>query len=282
MNFDFNLVNIINNLSDDTPYRTEELLSISKQIYNLEKNNIQIYECNNFTIKKYYVTINNKQRSYLIKIPKKYDISTINNCIMFFHGSRDLHWHVALLSTNMMSDKFITIYLQGTNQGIFDLEEPHIHKHYKYITYGENFFEIRDFANNFNEDIEYVKSVKNDVIIKYNFTNFYAVGHSNGGVFICLFPIYLSNEFKALVSHQGGIGFDEWFYIPFEKTNLIIKKTPIYFYTGTNDIHKIPCIEAYNIFLNEGFDSQLYIENGLNHNWNKNCEDNIFSYLLKY
>jgi hypothetical protein len=46
----------------------------------------------------------------------------------------------------------------------------HLHKHYGYVSFGENFFEIRHNANNFKDDIEYVKMVR-DIILK-NFTSF--------------------------------------------------------------------------------------------------------------
>jgi len=276
-----NLATLLNSLPE-VSYRHNDNLYISKQIYQLEKNNVKKFECNTFIIYKYNVLLNSKLRSYLVKIPKKNDIKNIKKCIMFFHGSRDLHWEVALLSTNMLSTDFITIYLQGNNQGEFNLEEPHIHKDYGYITYGENFFEIRENTSNFYEDIEYVKLVKENVILKYKFIDFYAIGHSNGGVFVCLFPIYLPNEFKAIVSHQGGMGWDEWFNISFEKLDLTSNKPFMYFYTGSEDIHKIPCIQAHTIFTNEGFNSKLYIENGLKHTWEKYHEVNIYEYLLQF
>lgn len=276
------IINLINNKLVDGYRIEEQQLEISMLIYELEINNIEMIEFENFIIKKYNILIGNKMRSYLVKIPTKCDVSQISKCILFFHGSRDLHWDVALISTNMIHEQFITVYLQGNNQGNFELESPHLHEHYKYVSYGENFFEIRDFTENFYEDLNYVKCVKNDLILKYNFTNFYAIGHSNGGVFVTLFPIYLPNEFKALVSHQGGIGWDEWFNIPFEKIKNEDTKTPIYFYSGTDDVHKIPCIQAHKLFINEEFNSEIYIEDGLNHTWNKSCENNLYNYLLKY
>ena len=276
------LVDIINN-SQNISYRNSNNLFISEKIYYLEKNNVKIFECDTFKVYKYDILLKNtKMRSYLVKIPKNVDITTIKKCIMFFHGSRDLHWEVALLSTNMLSNNFITIYLQGNNQGDFNLEKPHIHKTHGYITYGENFFEIRDTVFNFYEDIEYVQLVKLDVILKYSFIDFYAIGHSNGGVFVCLFPIYLPNEFKALVSHQGGMGWDEWFNIPFEKLDLNSIKPAMYFYTGSEDIHLIPCIQAHQIFTNEQFKSELYIEDGLKHTWEKNHEKRIYAYFTLF
>jgi hypothetical protein len=61
---------------------------------------------------------------------------------------------------------------------------------------------------------------------------------------------------------------------------LTSKKPSIYFYTGSDDIHKIPCIQAHQIFTNEQFDSKLYIEDGLTHTWKKYHEINIYDYLL--
>lgn len=274
----------------DHKYRTKDLLDISTEIYNLEINNIDTFETPDYIIYKHYVQVGDDvSRSYLIKIPKTCNLSNVKKCIMFFHGSRDLHWNVAILSTNMLHEDYITIYLQGNNQGCFNLEIPHIHKNYGYITYGENFFEIRDYLDNFIEDIKYVKLVKKNVMSKYNLNMFYAIGHSNGGVFVTLLPFYLPGEFKALISHQGGMGYDEWFNIPFEKiTNTEptkptdLKSPPIYFYTGTHDIHKIPCIQAHQLFLNEGFDSTIFIEENVSHTWNKSCEPRLFKYLSNY
>jgi hypothetical protein len=77
------------------------------------------------------------------------------------------------------------------------------------------------------------------------------------------------------------LGYDEWFNIPFELLKNTDKKTPIYFYTGTLDIHLEPCIQAYKIFTNEGFKSSIYIEQNLKHTWNKDCENHILNYLLE-
>lgn len=279
------LINYVDSLdnNNETNYRTKNVLNISKMIYELEVNNIVFFKCKKFSVIKKYVTLsNNKMRSYLIKISNTFDYTTPTDCTLFFHGSRDLHWDVALISTNMLNDNFLTVYLQGNNQGSFELEMPHLHKFYNYVSYGENFFEIRDYVSNFNEDIEYVKLVKNTIIETYQIKNFNAVGHSNGGVFVCLFPVYLPNEFNKIVSHQGGMGWDEYFNIPFEKLDEYNKRNEkMYFYTGSEDIHKVPCIQAHNIFTNEGYKSVLYIEPNLKHTWNKSCENKIFEYLNK-
>ena len=284
MNIQNELVEYIGTMNENNiehKYRNTNLLNVAKKIYQLEINEVKTFECKKFTINKYYVELKNgKKRSYLVKIAKDRNNGNIKKCIMFFHGSKDLHWDVALQSTNFLSNEFITIYLQGNNQGNYELEEPHIDKDYGCLSYGQNYFEIRYFADNFMEDIEYVKLVKKDVAKKYSFVEFYAVGHSNGSTFICLFPIFLPNEFIALFSHQGGMGWDEWFYIPFEKLDTTAKKPFVYFYTGTEDIHKIPCIQAHQIFTNEGFESKLYIEENLGHTWKKYHEQHIYDYFL--
>jgi len=289
-----NLLSFINeNYNKNTHYRTLELLQLSKQIYQLEINNITQFECDHFIINKY--TLPNK-RSYLVKTPK--NSNNITKCILFFHGSRDLHWDCALLSTNLISNKYldyIIVYLQGNNQGVFNLEEPHLHPQYGYISYGENFFEIRDSAINFTGptdptgptgptgDINYVKEVKENIKNKYNTSEFFAIGHSNGGVFLTLFPIYLPGEFSKLISHQGGMGYDEYFNIPFhleKKLDNNFKLPDMLFYTGTEDIHFLPCVQAHNIFLNEGFNSEIYIEKGLKHTWRKCDEWRMLDFLF--
>lgn len=266
----------INKLQANNSYRTGDFLNLAKKIYYLEINNVLKFSTEKYDIYKHHVMLaNGKQRSYLIKINKNIDISKIKNCIFFFHGSRDLHWDVAMVSTNLLSDDFIVVYLQGH----LNLIEPTIHEHYNYVTYGENFWEIRDFVPQFDEDIEYIKLVKFDIDRLYGFSNYFAIGHSNGGVFVCLLPIYLPGFFKAVVSHQGGMGYDQWFYVPFEKMKKEDKLCPIYFYTGEYDIHKDPSIQAHNIFNNEGWDSTLYIEPGLIHKWNKECESKLLDYF---
>ncbi len=63
-----------------------------------------------------------------------------------------------------------------------------------------------------------------------------------------MFPIYLPNEFIALISHQGGMGYNEFFNIPFEKLDETTIKPSIYFYTGTDDIHKVPGAKTIQIY----------------------------------
>ncbi len=67
------LISTINEKSNnDTPYRTPELIELSKQVYLLEISDMETFECDKFIVYKHYVELQNKQRcSYLVKIPKK-------------------------------------------------------------------------------------------------------------------------------------------------------------------------------------------------------------------
>ena len=257
-------------------YRTIECLERAKKAYELETSGAVRYETDEYVLIKDFVFIG-YHRSFLIKIPKN---NNVKYCMFFFHGSRDLHFDVAMNSTNLQHENFIVVYFQGDNQGVLNLEPPHIHKHHGYVSFGENFFEIRHGTDNFKNDVDYVKMVRNYILEKYDINIFYAVGHSNGGVFLCLAPIFLSGMFKKIISHQGGMGYDEWFNVPFELLKDTDEKTPIHFYTGTLDVHLEPCIQAHKIFTNEGFESSIFIKDGEKHTWNKECEEHIFNYLL--
>ena len=258
-------------------YRKPRMLDKSIEVYQLEIQNVLFFEKDNYLIYKYYVG----ERSYIVKMKKNLN-QIPKKCIMFFHGSKDLHWDCAILSTDMVDDDYIVVYLQGNNQGVYQLEPPHVDKDYGYISYGNNYFEIRDFADNFDADIKYVQDVIQDVGLKYDLTKFYAVGHSNGGVFVCLFPIYLPGKFIAIISHQGGMGWDEHFNIPFEKIDEKYTKPHMFFFTGSDDIHLTPCIQAHNIFTIESFDSVLHIEPNLTHTWRKIDEKYIFDFFNKF
>ena len=49
----------------------------------------------------------------------------------------------------------------------------------------------------------------------------------------------------------------------------------------SHDIHKEVCVEAHNLFTSDGYHSELYIENGLEHTYNKSCERYILNFFGK-
>ena len=116
-------------------FRSPRMLDKSIEVYQLEIQNVLFFEKDNYLIYKYYVG----ERSYIVKMKKNLN-QIPKKCIMFFHGSKDLHWDCAILSTDMVDDDYIVVYLQGNNQGVYQLEPPHVDKDYGYISYGNNYF----------------------------------------------------------------------------------------------------------------------------------------------
>jgi predicted esterase len=202
---------------------------------------------------------------------KSYDL------LLFYHGSCDSAWANALEYTGFseLDDNIITVYGQASG----NIVPSHKHSIYSYTSFGELFWEIRDCVKGFDEDLDYTKIVIEIMKKMYDIKKVYFVSHSNGGVFALLMAVYMSNYFDAIVSHQGGMGFDPHFYVDFSKASC--NKPRMLFYTGTFDIHKKVCEEAHELFKSEGYDSELYIENGLEHTYDKACEPYILNFLKK-
>lgn len=59
------------------------------------------------------------------------------------------------------------------------------------------------------------------------------------------------------------------------------QKTPILFYTGENDLHKIPCQLAYTIFKDQGFPVDIFIEKDIGHEYFSNCEEYLLNWCNK-
>lgn len=125
----------------------------------------------------------------------------------------------------------------------------------------------------------YTRALVGDMKEQYSINNVYFIGHSNGGVFALLLAIYTPNMFKGIISHMGGIGYDPDLYLNF---NVMIdndNKTPILFYTGENDLHKIPCEIALNIFQKEKFPVDIIVEKDIGHEYLPNCEEHILEWI---
>lgn len=162
-----------------------------------------------------------------------------------------------------------------------NIVEPYIHEYYKDIYYGELYFEVRDNVPDFDEDIQYTKNVINLTKEKYKINNIFALGISNGGVFCTLLSIHLSEVFKGIISYVGGVGWDEGFYLDFEKVNYHKRISKILFYTGEHDIHLDPCKWGNQIMTDNGFDSNLIIVPNMSHEYLINLEENFLSFFLK-
>ncbi len=220
-------------------------------------------------------------RYFFIYINNDIDYNDGINLLLFYHGSRDIAMNCILSTTSLIktfgSDKsWIVVF--GQCDGI--IQDPYIHKGYGKIAYGEIYWGITGVQNMY-EDIEYTKNIVQIMSTRYNINKKAIMGHSNGGVFSLLIPIFLSNLFDFVISHQGGIGFDPLFGLDFHLVNENDNKPKILFYTGSNDIHKNVCKIAHNIFLAKKYETDIIIIDGLDHNYKKECEPVIKSWIEK-
>lgn len=116
----------------------------------------------------------------------------------------------------------------------------------------------------------------------YTIRRIFSIGHSNGGVFNLQLAIYLPNTFAGIISHQGGIGYDPGYYLDFSRLKEEDNKTPILFYTGTDDIHREPCEWAANIFRDANFPVDIFIEQGARHSYLSSAEEFMMSWLMTH
>ena len=206
-------------------------------------------------------------RFYLHRKPC--DLATSHDVIIYYHGSRDIaitqSEYTNLLSLN---DKYIIAFGQASGEQC----TPYVDE-YGFAAFGEIYWGLA--GDQFEEDLLYTRALILDLQDQYNINNIYFIGHSNSGVFALLLALYLPNTFTKIVSHMGGIGYDPCLQLQF---NQDARKTPILFYTGEYDLHKEACESAKTIFISQGFEVDLYIEQGLGHEYHHTCE----SYILKW
>jgi predicted esterase len=215
-------------------------------------------------------------RYYLHTIPAQ----PKNDLILFYHGSRDTAWAQALEYTNLVSTAETNNCIIVFGQASGTINKPTFHPYYLDASFGELYWEIRDYEPQFKEDLAYTQTIITEMQTQYDINHIYFIGHSNGGVFAILLALYMPNTFRAVVSHMGGIGYDPAFYLNFDLLKETDQKVPILFYTGENDIHRKPCESAQNIFRGEDFSKvDIHIELDIGHEYLANCEDYILNWL---
>lgn len=219
------------------------------------------------------------KRFFIYTLPELSSISSeVYDLIIFYHGARgNAYEQVAL--TNLASylrRNIITVYGQCSGE----MEEPYIHPNYNHIAYGEIYWEIRDSDPSFLCEIEYTEAIIQYMRANYRIRSIFTIGHSNGGVFNLQLAIHLPNVFSGIVSHQGGVGYDPGYYLDFSCMKEDDKKTPLLFYTGTDDIHREPCQWAASIFADANFPVDLFIEEGAQHKYLSSAEDYMINWLI--
>jgi predicted esterase len=224
-------------------------------------------------------------RFFIFTLPESHHNSSLPqesrssyDLLIFFHGSRgNVYNQLALTNlSSYLSQGIITAYGQCSGEMV----EPYVHPSYRAINYGEIYWEIRDRDPQFHEDVSYTREIIRYMRDHYPIHRIFTIGHSNGGVFNIQLALHMPNIFAGIVSHQGGIGYDPRYYLDFSVMNEEDHKTPILFYTGTDDIHKDPCIWAADIFRDAGFPVELYIEQDGKHRYESTSEPFMIRWLL--
>ena len=211
-------------------------------------------------------------RYFFIFLNNDIDYTKQLNLLLFYHGSRDIAMNCVLSSTTLIKTfGNDNNWLVAFGQCDGEIHEPYIHKGYGKIAYGEIYWNITNIQNK-QKDIEYTRKIVEIIQNNYNINKKIMMGHSNGGVFSLLIPIYLPNLFDIIVSHQGGMGFDPYFGLDFDLVNINDNKPKLLFYTGTLDMHKGVSKIAHDVFLAEKYDSSIIIIDGLDHNYKHECE----------
>lgn len=220
-----------------------------------------------------YLEIRNILRYYYVVYPEVVDENT--QTIIFYHGSRGDAFFSLVEKSRLIQfvDTLNFILIFGQSLGL--RKEPHIDEIYGGTSFGDCYWEIRDLKEGFFNDLEYTERIiSNESSKKVNF-----IGHSNGGVFACLLAIYCDNKFSNIISHMGGIGWDDNFTLDFK--NRKGGSPNLLFYTGTEDVHLKPCVWANDIFQTEGYNSQIYIEEGRKHSYHYSSEKIILDFIFK-
>lgn len=220
---------------------------------------------------------------YIIPKPRMWSETEhpeLKHVLFFYHGSRSIALEKALINTNLikLASEYNMIIFFGQADGV--IKTPEIHPIYNNITFGEVYWGIKS-SQNMSSDIKYTSDVIDYFKAHYNSDCFYYMGHSNGGVFALLLSVWLPNSFRAIVSHKGGLGYDNLFYLDFDQLNPSDRRTPILFFTSEHDIHRPVCKQAHELFSNMDFSSTLMMVPHDGHEYNQKYERTILDWLIK-
>lgn len=252
---------------------TEEYLSCYKNYINQDGlENPIIYK--NRKIHRINITINDQDRFFLF-VPSVLEES---KSIIFYHGSRSTAYEMVFITTNLL-ENFEGNIIFGQAYSDTPVLEPYIHPKFKDISFGDFYFEIRDYLPQFTVDLEYTK-----YLIDYlnNSSNINFIGHSNGGIFGLLLAVHIKpGLLNSITSHMGGIGWDSNYFLDFSLIDQYDKLPKIIIYTGEYDEYKEPSEQARDIFMNYDFAVDFYVEPKSKHEYHSGIVEPIILEKLK-
>jgi poly(3-hydroxybutyrate) depolymerase len=207
-----------------------------------------------------------------------HDDSRSLDLVVFLHGSRDIALMQALEDTNLLQETRRRGMMVAFGQCRGTIEDPHPDERFGSLCFGEIYWGIKN-SEDAQADIDYVAALVADVRSRVAIRHVHAIGHSNGGVFVLLLALAHPSLFATVVSHQGGLGWDPECVFDFDSLEEGERKPRMLFYTGEHDEYRLPCQNGHAIFVDEGFDSTLFVEPGLEHGYDFSCEPYILDWM---
>ncbi len=146
------------------------------------------------------LTVDERQRSYLVHVPQNYDQDRPTPVVLIFHGAgTNADITVRLTGLNQKSEEvgFIAVYPNGTGTGIFRTWNAGGRKGM--------------LAEKSADDVKYVANLLDDLatMINADTRQVYATGISNGGMMCYRLAAELSDRIAAIAPVAGAMAVDE-------------------------------------------------------------------------
>ena len=146
------------------------------------------------------LTVDERQRNYLVHVPANYDHDRATPVVLVFHGAGiNADVTVRMTGLNQKSDEagFIAVYPNGTGVGVFRTWNAGGRKG----KLGENSADDVKFIDNLLDDLATVINVDTGQV--------YATGISNGGMMCYRLAAELSERIAAVAPVAGAMAIDE-------------------------------------------------------------------------
>lgn len=146
------------------------------------------------------LTVDERQRSYLIHIPPNYDAEKPTPVVVILHGAgMNSALTVPFTGMSTKSDEagFLAVYPNGTGNGIF-------------LTWNAGGRTVR-MAENAPDDVKFIASLLDDLatVVNVDPKRVYATGMSNGGMMCYRLAAELSDRIAAIAPVAGAIAIEE-------------------------------------------------------------------------